>query len=91
MKLDFDETGFVDESGFDELVFYPSWSPLVGGRQSADLPDWSCCGAQRLGKTSTLVPSRWTFAQRHMLGTGELMWTSLKRVGTRRINPSLAP
>ena len=47
-------------------------------------------GAQYLGKTATLVPSRWSFARRHMLGTGELMWTSVKRVGTRRINPSLA-
>ena len=43
------------------------------------------CGAQRLGKTATLVPSRWSFARRHMLGTGELMWTSVKRVGTRGI------
>ena len=48
-------------------------------------------GAQRLGKTATLVPSRWSFARRHMLDTGELMWTSVKRAGTRRINSSLAP
>ena len=25
MKVDFDETGFFDESGFDELVFYLRW------------------------------------------------------------------
>ena len=49
------------------------------------------CSAQYLGKTATLVPSRWSFARRHMLGTGELMWTSVKRVGTRRIHPSLVP
>ena len=30
-----------------------SWSPLFGGRQSAALPDWSCCGAQYLGKAAT--------------------------------------
>ena len=45
------------------------------------------CGAPRLGKTATLVPSRWTFACKHMLDTGELMWTSVKRVGTRGIRP----
>ena len=44
-------------------------------------------GAQRLGKTTTLVPSRWSFARRHMLDTGELMWTSVKSVGTRGIKP----
>ena len=32
-----------------------------------------------------MVPSRWSFARRHMLDTGELMWTSVKRVGTRGI------
>ena len=37
-----------------------SWSPLFGGRQSAALPDWSFCGAQRLGKAATLVSSRWS-------------------------------
>ena len=47
-------------------------------RQSAALPDWSCCGAQRLGKTATL---RWSFCtQAH---TVELMWTPMSRVGTR--------
>ena len=30
----------------------PSWSPLVGGR-SAALLDWSCFGAQHLGKAAT--------------------------------------
>ena len=35
-------------------------SPLFGGRQSAALLDWSSWGAQRLGKTATLVPSRWS-------------------------------
>ena len=40
------------------------------------------CGAQRLGKTATLVPS---FARRHTLDTGELVWTSVERVGTRGI------
>ena len=35
--------------------------------------------AQRLGKTATLVPSRWSFARRHMLDTVELVWTSVKR------------
>ena len=33
------------------------------------------------------MPSRWSFARRHMLDTGELMWISVKRVGTRRIKP----
>ena len=33
-----------------------SWSPLFGGGQSAALPDWSFCGAQRLGKTATWCP-----------------------------------
>ena len=33
------------------------------------------------------MPSRWSFARRHMLDTGELMWTSVKRVGTRGIRP----
>ena len=28
----------------------------LGGRQSAALPDCSCCGAQRLGKTATWCP-----------------------------------
>ena len=31
----------------------PSWTPFFGGRQSAALPDWSCFGAQRLGKAAT--------------------------------------
>ena len=35
--------------------------------------------AQRLGKTATLVPSRWSFARRHMLDNDELVWTSVKR------------
>ena len=60
-----------------------SWSPLFGDRQSAALPDWSFCGAQRLGKTATLVPSRWSFARRHMLDNGELTWIPVKREGTR--------
>ena len=51
------------------------------------MPDWTSCGAQRLGKTATLVPSRWSFARRHMLGTGELMWISVTHVGTRGTNP----
>ena len=38
-----------------------SWSPLFDGRQSAALPDWTSCRAQSLGKTATLVPSRWSF------------------------------
>ena len=42
-------------------------------------------GAQRPGKTATLVPSRWSFARRHMLGTGELIWTPMSRAGTRGI------
>ena len=54
-------------------------------------PDWSCCGTQRLRKTATFVPSRWSFTRRHMLDTGELMWTSVKRVGTRGIRPPLVP
>ena len=66
----------------------PSLSPLFGGRQSAALPVWTFCSAQFLGKTATLVPSRWSFVRRHMLDTGELMWTSVKRVGTRGIRPS---
>ena len=67
------------------LVATPRWPP------AAALPVWTFCSAQFLGKTATLVPSRWSFARRHMLDTVELMWTSVKRVGTRRINPSLAP
>ena len=35
--------------------------------------------------TATLVPSRCSFARRHMLDTGELMWTPMSRVGTRGI------
>ena len=46
-----------------------SWSPLLGGRQSAALPDWSSCGAQSLGKTATLVPSSGLFA-----GTSWTRW-----------------
>ena len=34
-----------------------------------------------------LVPSRWSFARRHMLDTGELTWTPMLRVGTRGIRP----
>ena len=33
----------------------PSWSPLVGG-QSAALLDWSCFGAQYVGKAATWCP-----------------------------------
>ena len=44
-------------------------------------------GRRGLGKTATLVPSRFYFARRHMLDTGELMWTPMSRVGTRGIRP----
>ena len=47
----------------------PSWSPLLGGRQTAALPVWTFCGAQRPKKTATLVPSRWSFARKHVLDT----------------------
>ena len=67
------------------LVATLRWPP------AAALPVWTFCSAQYLGETATLVPSRWSFARRHILDTGELMRTSVKRVGTRRINPSLAP
>ena len=63
------------------LVATPRWPP------AAALPVWTFCGAQYLGKTATLVPSRWSFARRLMLDTVELIWTSVKRVGTRRIYP----
>ena len=66
------------------LVATRRWPP------AAALPVWTFSSAQFLGKTATLVPSRWSFARRHMLDTVELMWTSVKRVG-RRINPSLVP
>ena len=66
------------------LVATPRWP-------AAALPDWTFCSAQFLGKTATLVPSRWSFARKHMLDAGELMWTSVKRVGTRKINPLLVP
>ena len=36
-------------------------------------------GAQRLGKTATLVPSRWSFARRHMLDT-LADWRGLQRL-----------
>ena len=50
----------------------PSWSPLFGGRQSRCAAGLVLsCGAQEA--PATLVPSRWTFALRHMLDTGELM------------------
>ena len=67
------------------LVATLRWPP------AAALPVWTFCSAQYLGETATLVPSRWSFARRLMLDTVELMWTSVKRVGTRRINPSLVP
>ena len=50
-----------------------SWSPLLGGCQPLRCRSGLFCSAQFLGKTATLVPSRWSFARRHMLGTGELM------------------
>ena len=34
------------------------------------------------------MPSRWSFARRHMLDTGELMWTPMSRVVTRGIRPT---
>ena len=49
------------------LVATLRWPP------AAALPVWTFCGAQYLGKTATLVPSRWSFARRLMLDTGELM------------------
>ena len=67
------------------LVATLRWPP------AAALPVWTLFSAQYLGKTATLVPSRWSFARRLMLDTVELMWTSVKRVGTRRIHPSLVP
>ena len=59
------------------------WSPLFGGRQSAALPDWSFCGAQRLGKTAALVPSRWSFERRHMLDTLADWWGLQRHCGGR--------
>ena len=38
----------------------PSWSPLLGGRQTAALPVWTFFAAQRLGKAATCV-LRWSF------------------------------
>ena len=67
------------------LVATLRWPP------AAALPVWTFCSAQFLGKTTTLVPSRWSFARRHTLDTGELSWCTVSRVGTRRINPSLVP
>ena len=58
-----------------------SRSPLFGDRQSAALPDWSFCGAQSLGKTATLVPSRWSFARRLMLDTLADWWGLQRHCG----------
>ena len=58
-----------------------SRSPRFGDRQSAALPDWSFCGVQRLGKTATLVPSRWSFARRHMLDTLADWWGLQRHCG----------
>ena len=44
------------------LVATLRWPP------AAALTDWPFCGAQHLGKTATLVPSRWSFARKHMFG-----------------------
>ena len=41
-----------------------------------------CCGAQRLGKTATLVPSRWSFARRHMLDTLADWWGLQRHCGS---------
>ena len=46
-----------------------SWSPLIGGRQSAAVPDWSSCGSQYLGEAATWCPQGGLFARRHMLET----------------------
>ena len=68
-----------------------SWSPLLGGRQSAALPVWTFCGAQYLGKTATLVPSR-SFARRHMLDTfGRLVGTATPLRRHRRPGQCFAP
>ena len=54
------------------LVATLRWPP------AAALPVWTFCGAQYLGKTATLVPSRWSFARRHMLDT-LADWRGLQR------------
>ena len=54
------------------LVATPQWPP------AAALPVWTFCGAQYLGKIATLVPSRWSFARRHMLDT-LADWRGLQR------------
>ena len=65
----------------------PSWSSLFRDRQFAALPDWSFLwGAEaREGRLQVLIGGL-------AYGTaGELMWTSVKRVGTRGIRPPLVP
>ena len=57
----------VARSPVVSLVATRRWPP------AAALPVWTFCSAQYLGETATLVPSRWSFARRLILGTGELM------------------
>ena len=66
---------WVVRSPVVSLVATPRWSPATA------LPDWSFCGAQRLGKTGTLVPSRWSFARRHRLGTLADWWGLQRHCG----------
>ena len=61
----------------------PSWSPLLGGRQTAaDAGLDFLFEAVRLGKTATLVPSRWSFARRHMLDTLADWWGLQRHCGS---------
>ena len=57
------------------LVATPRWPP------AAALPVWTFCGAQYLGKTATLVPSRWSFARRHSLITLADWWGLQRHCG----------
>ena len=57
------------------LVATPRWPP------AAALPVWTFCGAQYLGKTATLVPSRWSFARRHRLDTLADWWGLQRHCG----------
>ena len=49
---------------------------------AAALPVWTFCGAQYLGKTATLVPSRWSFARKHMLDTLADWWGLQRHCGS---------
>ena len=59
----------------------PSWSSLFDDRQPAALPDRSFSWGAEPRKTATLVPSRGSFARRHMLDTLADWWGLQRHCG----------